>query len=78
MTKVGDRIKVRFEINGSNRWYSGTVTRKARGVTSVQFMDGIQEFKGASLRALTKKKFDHCHKFDYFDQFDQFDQCHKI
>ena len=49
--KVGDRIKVRFEIKGNNRWYTGKVTKKASGVTSVKFMDGTQDFKGA--RALT-------------------------
>ena len=54
--KVGDKIKVKFEIKGKNRWYSGKVINKTRGVTSIQFIDGVQEFKGA--RALTKKAFD--------------------
>ena len=58
--KVGarSRIKVRFEIIGNNRWYTGKVTKKASGVTSVKFIDGIQEFKGARpghfLKNLTK------------------------
>ena len=54
--KVGDRIKVKFEIKRKNLWYSGKVIKKLRGVTSVQFIDGAQGFKGA--RALTKKAFD--------------------